>query len=333
MSLLLTAAGCSQQNRAGMTCRCGVEALAAGSPKSAIPFLSQVVAADPQSTEPRGMLARAYALDLQPDLAIRQARLVRRHARTDSLPGWETMALGIAAICQHDPTRASEHFKKIRSASNVDGRVKCAAAQWLTLALLLTGDDKAALDLLSRFGQTKNTRTTALLWSVLIHGRKNNKAEAAKALSQVAAEALGYARLGSLQTLDLTNADDQDLCDAAIAALGQGELESAATLFTTLHERNANARDAQVWLALTAAAQGKWQEARDRLKNGCHDGPLRSRSLAHQLFSVICALESRPHAMIQHLLTGRRMAGRRRLHIHVPDQPEPDPTWLSSHIK
>jgi len=179
------------------------------------------------------------------------------------------------------------------------------------------------------YGQAKGAHTTVLLWSVLIHSHKGSKPETAKGLREVASEVAGQGRLRSLQAIDVTKADDQDLCDIGITAIRQGELARAERLFMTLQQRNANACDAQVWLSLLAASQGKWNQVRDRLKKGCQEGPLRSRSLANDLFSVICALKGRPHTMIQHLLIGRRLAGRNRLRIHVPSETKADPVWFN----
>ena len=311
--------GCGiRQDREDLTFRCGVEALAAGSPKSAIPFLSQVVASYPEAPRPRAMLAMAYALDLQPGLAVRQAELVRRDPKTDGPPGWEYVAMGIAAMTRHDPSGAVCRFEKVCSAAGAEPGMKCAAAQWLTLALLLKGDDKAALARLVRLGRDKEARTTTLLWSVLIHGHKGKNSEAAKSLTEIASQVAGRGRARAMEAVDAAKADDRDVCDAGIAAIRRGELAGAKKLFMTLHTRSANASDAQVWLALVAAAQGKWEETTGRLKKGCGEGPYRSRSLSNHLFSVVCALEGRPHALIQHLLTGRRLAGRNRLHVQVP---------------
>lgn len=328
---LLLVTGCNQQNHDDLTFRRGVQVLAAGSPRSAIPLLSQVVASTPGSPEPRAMLAMAYALDLQPDLAIKQAGLVHRDPKTDGPPGWGCVALGIAAMSQHNPSRAVDLFEKARSAAGTAAGVKTAANQWLALSLLLKGDDKAALELLGRSSRDNQTQTTALLWSVLIHGHNSRKTEAAKALSEVASEVVGQGRLRSLQTVDPTKADDQDLCDASIGAVRQGELDRAERLFMALHGRNPNACDAQVWLALLAVTQGNWNEVTDRLKTGCREGPRLSRSLANDLFSVICALEDRPHAVIRHLLIGRRLAGRNRLGIQ-PSKTKGDLVWFSDKI-
>lgn len=322
--LLLAVCGCGRQQHADLTFRCGVQALAAGSPRSAIPFLSQVIASDPLAPEPRAMLAMAYALDLQPDLAVRHARLVRRDPEEDGLPGWECVAMGIAALVQHDPSRAVGHFERARSLPGAGLGMKRAVAQWLTLALLLKGDDKAAMDVLKQLRRDAPARTTALLWSVLVHGHKDSIPEAAKALREIASELVGQGRMKSLKTIDTAKADDQDLCDAGVGAIREGEFARARALFTALHQRSANAGDSQVWLALMAATEGKWHEVTERLKKGCPEGPARSRSMSNNLFSVVCALERRPHAMIQHLLIGRRLMRSGRLNIHVPAKSEAD---------
>ncbi len=325
LSLLLIASGCNHNwARADLTLRCGVEALAAGSPKAAIPFLSQVVTSEPDAPEPRAMLAIAYALDLQSDLAVKQARLVRRDPKTIWSPGWEYIAMGVAAMSRHDPSQAIAHFQAVRAAPGAASSMKRAATQWLVLALLLKGDHNEALVALDRFALAKDAATTALLWSVLIHGHKGSSPEAAKALRKVASQAIGQGRLRLLQTIDLTKSDDQDLCDAGIAAIRQGQAAKAHELFMALHLRSANARDAQVWLALLAASEGKWSLVRDKLKAGSEKGPLRSRGLACQLLSVVCALEGRPQAMIQRLLRARRLDSPSRLRIQVPEKPKAD---------
>ena len=329
---LLLVTGCNQQRHDDLTFQRGVQVLAAGSPKSAIPLLSQVVASSPEAPQPRAMLAMAYALDLQPDIAVKQAGLVHRAPKTDDPPGWECIAVGIAAMSRRNPSRAVDLFEKARSTAGTAADIKTAANQWLALALLLKGDEGGALKVLRRFGRDNGTRTTALLWSVLIHGHNSRKTETAKALREVASEVIGQGRLRSLQTVDPTKADDQDLCDAGIAAVRQGELDRAKKLFMALHGRNPNACDAQVWLALLAVTQDNWNEVTDRLKTGCREGPRLSRSLANDLFSVICALEDRPHAVIQHLLIGRRLAGQNRLRIHVPSKAKPDSVWFSDKI-
>lgn len=325
LCLLLIASGCNHNwARADLTLRCGVEALAAGSPKAAIPFLSQVVTSEPDAPEPRAMLAMAYALDLQSGLAVKQARLVRRDPKKVWSPGWECIAMGVAAMSRHNPSQAIAHFQAVRSAPGTVSSMKRAATQWLTLALLLNGDHKEALVELDRFARDKDAATTALLWSVLIHGHKGNSPEAAKALRKVASQAIGQGRLGLLQDIDLTKADDQDMCDAGIAAIRQGQPAKAHTVFMALHRRSANACDAQVWLALLAATEGKWLLVRDNLKAGSKEGPLRSRGLACQVFSVVCALEGRPQAMIQRLLRARRLETPSRLRIQVPEKPKAD---------
>jgi len=63
--------GCQQAiPPSDLTLSRGSQLLAAGSPKSAIPLLSQTVISTPDGPEPMAMLSLAYALDLQPERAI-----------------------------------------------------------------------------------------------------------------------------------------------------------------------------------------------------------------------------------------------------------------------
>jgi len=262
------------------------------------------------------MLAVAYALDLQPDAAVKHVRLVRGSAETDGRPGWEDIALAIACMLQDRPQEAVVHLQRPLSAAPRGPGVRAAAHQWLTLALLLGGDCQAAQTSLSdRAGDAKSpaARTTALLWSVLVHGYRRKGPEATMALSKVGAHVLGQRRAKSIEFKDVTKADDRDICDAGMAAIRDGDLARAEAMFAVLHGRNANACDSQVWLALISATRGQWSRLRERLKNACEEGPIGSRGLSNQLFSVVCALEGRPRDMVHHLLAGCRLAGRNRL--------------------
>jgi len=315
--LFVGVSGCAQQKRANLSFRYGVEALASGSPRTAIPFLCQATRWDSEAPEPRSMLAVAYALNLQPEDAIRQANQVRRNHRGDGPPRWECIAMGIAATYRHDPSRAVTYFENFRSGAEASPAVKRAATQWLALALLLKGDKKGALELLGRFPRGSELRTTALLWSVLIHGHDGDVREAADALRTIALEANGQDRPGSAQPTNLRAMGDQYLRDAGVAAVRQGQASKAEALFSALARRNTNSYDAQVWLALISASLGRWDQAGERLKNGCREGPMYSQSLSSDLSSVLCALEGRPRAMIQHQLAARRLARRSSLRMYV----------------
>ena len=315
--LFVGASGCAQQKRANLSFRYGVEALASGSSRSAIPFLCQATRWDSEAPEPRSMLAVAYALNLQPEDAIRQANQVRRDHRGDGPPGWECVAMGIAAVCRHNPSSAATHFENFRSGAEASPAAKCAATQWLALALLLKGDKKGALEFLGRFPRGSELRTTALLWSVLIHGHGGDVREAADALRTIALEANGDHGPRSPQPTNLPAMGDQDLRDAGVAAVRQGHVSKAEALFSALARRDSNSYDAQVWLALISASLGRWDQAGERLKNGCHEGPMRSQSLSNDLSSVLCALKGRPRAMIQRQLTARRLARRSSLRMYV----------------
>src|ERR1035437_5995380 len=96
-------AGCARQTAAHepatLTLQRGAQLLAAGSPKSAIPFLTQTIAAAPDGPEPLARLSLAYALDLQDERAILEAQQVRRPK--GSAPGWELVAPPIAQMPRH----------------------------------------------------------------------------------------------------------------------------------------------------------------------------------------------------------------------------------------
>ena len=107
VALLAGGTGCQQQQASppppGFAFDRGERFLAAGSPKSAIPFLTQTVTSTPDGPEPMALLSLAYALDLQPERAILQARKVRRPPGNH---GWEFVAVGIAKMTQHLPDEA-----------------------------------------------------------------------------------------------------------------------------------------------------------------------------------------------------------------------------------
>jgi predicted Zn-dependent protease len=127
--------------------------------------------------------------------------------------------------------------------------------------------------------------------------------------------------------------DDQALYDAAVAAIAAGNLDLAQRLFLSLQQRTPDASDTAVWIALIPAARGDWQAARTLLKDASQNGPPQSRGLANQLFSVVCALEDRPDAVIQHMLAGQRMLGRNAAPSYIPEQPKPESVWFSDSMK
>lgn len=124
-------AGC-QLPPTDMTLQRGSQLLAAGSPKSAIPFLGQTVASVPDGPEPVALLALAYALDMQADRAIAESRLVKR--RPNQPPGWETVAVGIAEMIRHHPQPAEDSLQRVVSGASVETPIGQAARQWLCCA-------------------------------------------------------------------------------------------------------------------------------------------------------------------------------------------------------
>ena len=320
--------GCQQTVHTDLTFQRGVQLLAAGSPKSAIPFLTQVIASAPDGPEPDAMLALAYALDLQSDRAILQAGQVRR-AKGEA-PGWELVAVGIAEMAKRRDSEATRHLGLLVSNIPQGCPMGLAARQWLALSLLLQGHDAKALESAETLTNTGPARTTALLWTVLIHAQRDRPSQAAEALAQAAQEI-------TVLEPPLPNGDaeedGQDLYDAAVAALAKGELQEATGFFNSVAQRDSNASDAPVWLSLIAAANGDWQLGRSKLREACGNGSLRSRGLANHLFSVVCAIERRPEAMIQSIVVGQRLLGRSNLPAHVVAQPKADVVWFSEWMK
>ncbi|MBE3097304.1 MAG: hypothetical protein IMZ55_14525 [Acidobacteria bacterium] len=324
-------AGCQQTAHTDLTFQRGVQLLAAGSPQSAIPFLTQVIASAPDGPEPHAILALAYALDLQSDRAIAQAGQVRR-AKGEA-PGWELVALGIAEMAKRRDSEATRHLDLLVRNIPQGCPMGLAARQWLALSLLLQGHDAKALESAETLTHTGPARTTALLWTALIHAQCDRSSQAAEALAGAAKEiAVLEPRKPPLPNGDAEE-DGQDLYDAAVAALAKGELEKATGFFNSVAQRNPNASDAPVWLSLIAAANGDWPSGRSKLKAACGIGSLRSRGLASHLFSVVCAIERRPEAMIQSIVVGQRLLGRSNLPAHVVAQPKADVVWFSERME
>lgn len=320
--------GCRQTVHTDLTFQRGVQLLAAGSPRFAIPFLTQVITSAPDGPEPHAMLALAYALDLQSDRAILQAGQVRRGKREG--PGWELVAVGIAEMAKGHASEATRHLEQVVSTGPQGSPMALAARQWHVLSLLLQGNHAKALESVEELAKPGPLRTTALLWAVLIHTQQSRSSQAAEALSLAAEE---IAVLEPHLPDDSQEADDQTLYDAAVVALAKGELAKANSLFDSVQHRNPKASDTPVWLSLITAANGDWTSGRSKLKEACSNGLLRSRGLANHLFSVVCATEKRPETMIQSLLAGQRLLGRNNLPAHVAVHPKPDVVWLSDSIK
>jgi predicted Zn-dependent protease len=199
----------------------GAQLLASGNPKSAIPFLTQTVTSAPDGPEPVALLSLAYALDLQSDRAIREAALVRRPE--GAAPGWEFVAVGIAQITANQPRTAAETLKQGLAKLEDHAPIAPAARQWLALSQILAGDDGAALETLQALAESPAMQTTTTSWEVMLHARRGRSTPASKALARCAA--LSANRSGELALREnLTGADPQTLCDAAIAALAAGKL-------------------------------------------------------------------------------------------------------------
>jgi tetratricopeptide (TPR) repeat protein len=308
-----------------MTLQRGSQLLAAGSPKSAIPFLSQTVASVPDGPEPLALLSLAYALDMQPDRAIAQARLVKRGKNQP--PGWEAVAVGIAEMTRRQPEQAEQHLQRVVDANPADAPIGGAARQWLVLAQILAGHRDQAAESLQSLAESLPMKVSAMLWATLIHAQAGRSKLAAESLAQCAA---AVTRNDPVPAGELSG---QALYDSAVATVAAGNLETAQIRFATLQQQDPAAADTPVWTALLVAVRGDWSSARVLLKEACRSGTLRSRGLANQLFAVVCALEDRPDAMIEHMLSGQRLLGRSTTPAYVVEQPKPEPVWFSDHMK
>lgn len=325
---LTTLVGCAQpQPPLELTFNRGAQLLAAGSPKSAIPFLTQTIASVPDGPEPPALLALAYALDLQSAQAIQQARSVKRPE--GAAPGWEGVAIGIAEMTRHRPGEAIAVLQRVVTMAPPDSKILPAARQWLTMAYLLKGDHLSATATIETLAKTPAMKSTTLLWTALIRARDGKTSVAADVVMQAAMmEAVACGRLAFEGNLD-----DQSLYDGAIAATAVGKFDMAQGMFAALQLRNPDAGDAAIWLALVNGAQGNWQASRKLLADSCDKGSAPCRGLANQLFALVAALEDRPEAMVEHLLAGQRQLGRENAPAHVVEQPKPESVWYSDSLK
>jgi tetratricopeptide (TPR) repeat protein len=324
LALTVALAGC-QLPPTDMTFQRGSHLLAAGSPKSAIPFLSQTVASVPDGPEPLALLSLAFALDMQPDRAIAEAALVKRPAKQP--PGWEAVAVGIAEMTRRRPEQAEESLQRVVSSAPADSPIGRAARQWLTLAQVLAGHRDQAVETLQSLAESTPMKASAMLWATLLHAQAGRQKQAAESLTQCAA---AVTRNEPVPAGELSG---QALYDSAVATAAAGDLDAAQVRFATLTEQDPAAADTPVWKALLAAVRGDWPSARALLKDACRTGALRSRGLANQLFAVVSALEDRPDAMIEHMLAGQRLLGRSATPAYVVEQPKPEPVWFSDHMK
>ena len=327
LALLLGLGGCQQPaaRPPGFSLDRGAQLLAGGSPKSAIPFLTQTVAGTPDGPEPVALLSLAYALDLQHERAILQAQKVCR--APGAAPSWEAVAVGVARMTENRPAEAVAALERVGSQTPA----AVAARQWRILAQLLDGRQNDAIQSLETLARDPAMRTSATLWLTIIHeqgGHKDLATAALKRCAQTAASASGQAALRG----DLADADAQTLYDAGLAATAQGDLAKARELLSRVQERTADACDTALWLALLGGIQEDWQVARNQLSAACESGSAPARGLASQLFSVVCALEDRPAAVIQYTLLGQRMMGRNGEPAYIHEQAQPEPVWGSDQM-
>ncbi len=305
----------------------GAQLLAAGSPKSAIPFLSQAVASTPDGPEPVALLALAFALDLQSEQALLQAQKVKR--AEGEAPGWEAVAVGIAETVRHRPEAAMASFGSVIAKAPAGSPILPATRQWLALSQVIKGDHAGALLTLEELAKAPPMKSTAMLWTLLIRGRNGQTKEAAETLVLCAKDVAAAFGTPSFEG----SLDDQTLYDSAVAAIAEGKLGKARGIFMVLQKRDSDGGDTGLWLALISAAEGEWQAARRGLRDACEAGPLAARGLANQLSAVVRAMEDRPEEMIQHMLAGQRMMGREASPLNVIEQPKPEGVWNSDAMK
>jgi tetratricopeptide (TPR) repeat protein len=307
----------------------GAQLLAAGSPKSAIPFLTVTIASEPDGPEPLALLSLAYALDQQDQRAILEAGLV--HRPDGMAPGWEFVAIGIAQMKQNRPKVAAVTLQRGLDSLGKNNPIACSAREWLVLAMLLDGQHREALATLEPISTSSKMRTSTLLWAALVQSYHGRKELAPAALEECAQSVVSDSGQSALQR-DLKGADDQMLYDAAVAAMAVGNFETAEKLLEQLKADNPSGSDAGIWIAMIAGARGDWQSNRSLLKDACEKGSPTARGLANQLFSVVCAIEDRPDAMIDHMLIGQRSLGRSKLPVHPVDEPTRDKVWISDSL-
>lgn len=262
--------GCQSIPPSDMTLDRGAQLLAAGSPKSAIPFLTQTVAATPDGPEPIALLALAYALDCQPERALAQAQLV--HRAKGEAPGWEVLAVGIAHLSAGRYQEALVPLRQAAEQTPATARNQ-AALQWLALDQLLANQPEAALGTLKALGQNPALQPTALLWTVLIQAARNDTGAASAALVVCAKLLTPASRLPITNYQLPKTVDDQTLYDAALAALANNDLPASTRLFKLVVDHDPEASDAPVWLALLATAREPWAAARAQLSERVETTP------------------------------------------------------------
>lgn len=327
---VLALAGCEPPRRVDLTFERGVQLLSAGDPRAAIPFLTQVIASEPDGPEPHAMLALACALDLQSDRAVLQAKQVRRPEGTP--PGWEAIAVGIAFLTEYRPLEAAAHLEATLAALPEGGYLRQATVQWLVLAYACADKPDKAMESLQKLAATDSTRLTASLWAVLLLGYHQRVPEAFQQLRNAAAQVAVRAP-GSYDTDTFIGQDPQELYDVTLALLAEGKFDKAQALLELPEGDSGLPYDLPVWRALISAAKGRWRQARNELGVACRSDCFGCRGVANHLFSVTYALEGRPEVMIASLLAGQRFLGSRHTLAHVVTEPKPEPVWLSDSMK
>jgi hypothetical protein len=198
------------------------------------------------------------------------------------------------------------------------------------MARLMNGEPSTACKALRELIGQPGMCSTSLLWMVLIEAHDGDAAVSSKILSLCAQGMVDASGRHSVAA-NMTNADDQTLYDAGVAALAEGD-PATAQRFLTQVQQTSDTSDAAVWVALITATHD-WQSARNQLTTACETGAPESRGLAHQLFSVICAMENRPESMIQHTLAGQRLLSRASNSRQPVDMPPREEVWKSDDIK
>ena len=203
-----------------------------------------------------------------------------------------------------------------------------AARQWLTLAQVLAGNRDQAVESLQSLAESLPMKASAMLWATLIHAQAGRSKQAAESLTQCAA---AVTRNDPVPAGDLSG---QALYDSAVATAAAGNLETAQVTLRCPAAAGSSG-GGRAGLDRPAGRGPRRLVCRPRPSEGsdCRSGTLRSRGLANQLFAVVCALEDRPDAMIEHMLAGQRLLGRSSTPNYVVEQPKPEPVWFSDHMK
>lgn len=329
--LVSLAAGCAQPSTDSLTFRRGVQILAAGSPRLAIPLFSQVISAIPDGPEPHAMLAMAYALDLRSEAACRQAVVSQSKRGSRSAPGWECVALGIADLTRRRTEQARQRFSALADDDRCQSGVRHAAAQWAVLAALVEGRCDLALDLLQKQRQAPQPerQITAMLWTVLVAARAQQRDPAVETLKALAAR---FVSPVVPPAGDPAYRSSAELRDAALRAMAKGDLPAARQALADLREKDPAPAEALLWDGLISAAQGDWSRACSELDRASRMGSRTVRGLARHLQTVAAAAEGDAGQTVAHLLAGQRLMSNPQTFGLQPTQAKGENVWMSHQL-